>query len=192
MTRVVLLAGPSGSGKSRVARLVGATPVRLEDFYRDHDAPDLPQVAGLVDWDDPRTWNAVGAATALHALAEAGHATVPSYSIPESRRTGAHELVVGPTDLVVAEGIFAVELLAHCRAAGVPVEAYYLDRNRTLVAGLRLRRDLAQRRKPPLVLLRRGVDLWRRQPGLRAAAVAAGFTPLSMRAALARLNGTPR
>lgn len=189
MTRVVLLAGPSGSGKSRLARLLGATPVRLDDFYRDADAPGLPRLpSGLVDWDDPRTWDAAAASAALRQLAETGHATVPTYSIPLSRSTGAHELVVGPSGLVVAEGIFAVELLPHCRASGPAVEAVYLDRDRTLVALLRLRRDLKQKRKPPLVLLRRGLDLWHRQPGLRRAAVAAGFTPVTMRQALARLG----
>ena len=52
MTRLVLLAGPSGGGKSRLARLVGALPLRLDDFYRDADAPGLPCAHGIVDWDD--------------------------------------------------------------------------------------------------------------------------------------------
>lgn len=189
MTRVVLLAGPSGSGKSRVVRLLGATPLRLDDFYLDGDHPGLPRTGGLVDWDDPRTWDAEAAAAALRTLAATGHATVPAYSIPESRRTGSREVDVGPSGLVVAEGIFAVDLLAHSRASGPAVEAYYLDRDRTLVALLRLRRDLMQHRKPPLVLLRRGLALWKAQPALRARAVAAGFVPVTMRQLLERLGG---
>ena len=56
--QVVVLAGPSGSGKSRLCRRLGLPFVNLDDFYKDGDAPDLPRVmlAGdeeIVDWDDP-------------------------------------------------------------------------------------------------------------------------------------------
>ncbi|MFZ2427133.1 MAG: uridine kinase, partial [Propioniciclava sp.] len=77
MTRLVLLAGPSGGGKSRLARLVGALPLRLDDFYRDADAPGLPCAHGIVDWDDPATWDAVGALTALTGLLQDGAVVVP-------------------------------------------------------------------------------------------------------------------
>ncbi|MHA7126763.1 AAA family ATPase [Janibacter indicus] len=44
--RVVVLAGPSGSGKSRLAarlhRAHGWPVVRLDDFYKDLDAPTCP------------------------------------------------------------------------------------------------------------------------------------------------------
>ena len=188
MTRVVLLAGPSGGGKSRLARLVGGLPLRLDDFYLDADAPALPRAHGIVDWDDPATWDAAGTVHALSCLVRDGRCEVPSYSIAESRRVGSHTLELGHHDLIVAEGIFAIELLAPARAAGLDVEPIYLDRSRWLVGLLRLRRDLAQRRKPAQVLLRRGWALLRAQPGLRRRAVAAGFAPLSMRAAVRRLR----
>ena len=50
-----------------------------------------------------------------------------------------------------------------------------------MVFWLRLRRDLPKKRKPPLILLRRGLALWRAQPALKRKALAAGFTPMSMR-----------
>lgn len=188
MTRVVLLAGPSGGGKSRLARTLGALAVRLDDFYLDADAPGLPHAHGIIDWDDPATWDAGGATAALKALLETGRAEVPDYSIIESRRVGWHTLELGGHDLVIAEGIFALDLLPHLRAAGVAAEPIYLDRSRTLVALLRLRRDLKQGRKAPLVLFKRGFALWREQPAQRARAVAAGFRPLSMRRAVAHLS----
>ncbi len=189
MTRIVLLAGPSGGGKSRLARLVGALPLRLDDFYRDADAPGLPRAHGIVDWDDPATWDGQGALDALQALLRDGRADVPTYSIAESRRTGSHTLELAQADLIVAEGIFALDLLPLIRAAGLPVTPIYLDRDRTLVAALRLRRDLAQHRKPPAVLLRRGYALWRAQPAQRARALASGFVPLTMRRACRALAG---
>lgn len=189
MTRVVLLAGPSGGGKSRLARLVGATPLRLDDFYRDADHPGLPRAHGIIDWDHPATWDAAGAVEALAALVHQGRADVPVYSIAESRRTGRREVAVTASGLVVAEGIFAVDLLPHARRAGLTVEPIYLDRSRTLVAALRLRRDLDKRRKPPTVLIRRGAALWRAQPGLRRRALASGFRPMTMRQAIRHLEG---
>lgn len=53
-TRVIVLAGPSGSGKSRLAERLGLRTLRLDDFYRDGDDPALPTIgsganAGLVD-----------------------------------------------------------------------------------------------------------------------------------------------
>jgi len=185
--RLVLLAGASGSGKSRLARQVGALVVRLDDFYLDA-GPSLPRTGTGIDWDDVRTWDAAGALAALRALLDAGAADVPEYSLVENRRTGTRRLDASGRGCVVAEGIFAIELLPLARAAGLPAEGIYLDRPRTLVAALRLRRDLHQHRKPPLVLLRRGAALWRAQPGLRARALAAGFRPLTMRQAIAHLG----
>jgi hypothetical protein len=59
VTRLVLLAGPSGGGKSRLARLVGALPLRLDDFYRDADAPGLPCApTASSTGTTPATWDA--------------------------------------------------------------------------------------------------------------------------------------
>lgn len=72
------------------------------------------------------------------------------------------------------------------------MEPIYLDRSRTLVALLRLRRDLAQHRKPPLVLLRRGLALWRAQPASgRRGGLPAPDAPGGRCAPGARLTGRP-
>jgi len=183
---VVLVAGASGSGKSRVARHSHCLPFRLDDFYREADyAGHVLTPYGIIDWDDPAAWDAGAAVAALDRLMTAGEVEVPEYSIGESRIVGRHTVRLGGHSCIVAEGIFAIELLAHLEAAGIPARAIYLDRPGWLVFVLRLRRDLAKKRKPPLVLLRRGVALWRAQPGLKRKALAAGFRPLSMRRALA-------
>lgn len=188
--KLVLLAGPSGSGKSRLAREVGALTLRLDDFYFDADHPGLPLTShGFIDWDDAATWDVDAAAQAVAALAQDGTAEVPVYSIAESKRVGEQTVRTAGHHCVIAEGIFAIELLPALRARGISVDPLYLDRSRTLVALLRLRRDLAKHRKPVGVLLRRGLDLWHAQPALRARAIGAGFVPLSMRAAVRRLTG---
>lgn len=190
MTRLVLLAGPSGSGKSRLARRCDALVLRLDDFYFDADHPGLPLTEhGFIDWDDARTWDADAAVAALVALRDAGRCTVPEYSIAQSRRTGVRELSAGGRSVVIAEGIFAIELGPIAERAGVRLERLYLDRPRTLVTALRFRRDVAQHRKSLPVLLRRNLDLFRAQPALRAKAIAAGFRPVTMRGGIRLLTG---
>lgn len=185
--RLVLIAGPSGSGKSRLAQATGCPCLRLDDFYFDADHPGMPTTLGITDWDDPRSWDAASAVAALQQLLATGSVVVPAYSISESRRTGSHELRLDGASCLSVEGIFAIEFLATCRSAGLTVDAIYLDRPAPLVFWLRLRRDLAKKRKPPLILLRRGAALWRAQSSLRRKALTAGFTPMTMRAALAHL-----
>lgn len=197
MTRprtVILLAGPSGSGKSRLARLSGLPSLRLDDFYRDADAPGLPLLRnGVIDWDDPATWDANGAARALVELARTGVTQTPTYDIATSRRTGTHRVDVGEGPAVLAEGIFAAELAGLGGVgADVPVQAIWLDRPRLVTWWRRLRRDLKQHRKPVPVLLRRGIALCLAEPRLRATALARGFEPLTMRQATARLAGPDR
>ena len=92
---VVILAGPSGSGKSHLAARLGWTVLRLDDFYRDADEPDMPRSSlGIVDWDDVGSWNAAAAVDAIRALCDRGTAEVPVYDIAASARTGSHTLTL--------------------------------------------------------------------------------------------------
>lgn len=185
--RLVLVAGASGSGKSRLAGRSGCCGVGLDHFYRDADAPGLPRVGGVIDWDDPATWDREAALAALICLLETGRAEIPDYDIAHSRVRG-HGTLERSRPVVVAEGIFAPELLRPCLEAGLAVEGIWMDRPRALTFALRLARDLREHRKPVAELLARGVRLFRAEPALRASAVARGFVPLSMRRSTAHLT----
>lgn len=170
--RVIVLAGPSGAGKSRLSERLGARfgwpTLRLDDFYRDGDEPGLPLIrtganAGLVDWDHPDSWHRDDAVAALLALCRTGAADVPAYSIAESRRTGAQRLDLGGAPVFCAEGIFAPDVVAACRDAGVLEAAYCITQHPLLTFWRRLTRDLREHRKPPRVLVRRGLALARAQ-----------------------------
>ncbi|MFG1674285.1 hypothetical protein [Micromonospora sp. NPDC049282] len=96
----------------------------------------------------------------------------------------------------VAEGIFAAEIVAECRRRGLLAGAYALRRPRGATFLRRLARDLAEQRKAPGVLLRRGLTLLRaepavlrRQTGLGAEAARAGEV---LRGVAALLAGHPR
>lgn len=186
-----MVAGASGSGKSRLARMAGdhVAQVSLDDFYHDHDHPGMPQRLGIPDWDHVSTWDLQGAVEALTALVRDGSCELPVYDISTSSRTGTRELDVRDRQVVVAEGIFAPEAYRAARQAGLPAQAIWLDRPRATNFSRRLARDLKEHRKPPAILVRRGVGLYRREPELRAAALRAGFRPMGMRAALAHLRG---
>jgi uridine kinase len=177
--RIVLLTGPSGSGKSSLAARCGLPTVSLDDFYRDGDDPDLPTCdLGIVDWDHPASWDADRAMATLLQLAHDGIAEVPVYDIPANRQVDRRMLELGAAPLVVAEGIFAAELVDRCRDAGVLADALCLTHRPAVTFWRRLVRDLREGRKPPMTLLRRGLRLLRREPRIVAAQVARGTRPV--------------
>jgi len=183
--RLILLAGASGSGKSRVAKLSGRPRLALDDFYLDGDHAALPRTLGIVDWDDIASWDAAGAVAAIVTLCRTGTAEVPHYDIAANARTGTRRLDLGDSPCLIAEGVFAPDVVADCRAAALDVAALYLDRPRTVTLLLRFARDLRERRKAPWVLVRRGLARWRAEPEIRRHALAQGCRPVTMAQALA-------
>lgn len=182
--RVVVLAGPSGTGKSHLAAQLGLPVLRLDDFYREQDDPALPRIAegpnaGLVDWDHPGSWDPEDAAAALERLCTTGRTRAPVYDISTSRRTGEHSVELGAAPHVVAEGIFAQDLVPLLAERGLLAAAFCLDQHPALTFWRRLTRDLRERRKPPRVLVARGVALMREQRAFVRRAVALGCTPAS-------------
>ncbi len=167
---MLLLAGASGSGKTTLVRRILARHelpvVPLDDFYRSGDDPDLPGRQGLVDWDSPASWAAEEATSALARLVEEGRVEVPTYDIPSSRRTGTATVLARPGSLVLAEGIFAPYLVQPLRELGLLADAVHLPSRPAVTFARRLLRDLAEGRKPPLTLLRRGIRLARSEPAL--------------------------
>jgi len=179
VARVVLLCGPSGSGKTSLTRRIGLPVLALDDFYRDGDDVGLPRRFGIVDWDDPASWDGAAALQTLVDLCCAGQAHVPVYDIPTSSRSGTALLDTGGSPLFIAEGIFAAQLVAACRRLGVMADALCLRQPPMVTFWRRLARDLSESRKPPMTLVRRGVSLMRAEPDLVARWAALGCRPVS-------------
>ncbi len=186
---IVLLTGPSGAGKSVLAARTGLPTVSLDDFYRDGDEAGLPRdAAGRIDWDHVDAWDAAQALAALERLATAGRSELPIYDLSTDRAVGTRHLDVGDAPLVIAEGIFAAELIGPCRDRGLLADALCLADGRNRTFRRRLRRDLREARKAPWTLLRRGWQLRRREPALLADLEARGARVVDGDTAVRRLR----
>ncbi|HET7303155.1 MAG TPA: AAA family ATPase, partial [Segeticoccus sp.] len=192
--KIVVLCGPSGAGKSRLAgrlsRRHGWPIVRLDDFYREVGDPDLPMLdLGIPDWDDARSWDCPAAVAALAELAHTGRVEVPDYDIATSRRVGCQPVAARAGSWVVAEGIFAAHVIADLRERDLLAAACCVRNRPWLTFVRRLLRDLRERRKPPLVLWRRGLRLRRAERDIVAAQEALGATALTGREAERLVEG---
>ncbi|MEV0397621.1 uridine kinase family protein [Polymorphospora rubra] len=174
---VVLLAGPSGSGKSYIARRTGLPVLCLDEFYKEGDDPTLPRTNGAIDWESPDAWDASAAVQTIAQLVRDGKAEVPVYAIGADRRVATRILDLAGSPLFIAEGIFAAEIVSECQRAGLLAGAYALRRPRGATFLRRLVRDLAERRKPPGLLLRRGLALLRAEPRVLRRQTSLGCRP---------------
>jgi uridine kinase len=199
----VVLAGPSGAGKSRLAGRLSAAhgwPIfRLDDFYRDEDDPAMPRSAelGIIDWDHPESWDREGAVDALETLVEGGAVETPVYDISLSRAVGTTTVTARPTDLILAEGIFAAEIISDLRERCLLAGAYCVHHRPFVTFVRRLTRDLRERRKPPWTLVRRGLALMRDEPAVIRRQQELGAQPARARdleptlSAMATWDGNP-
>lgn len=184
----MLLAGPSGSGKSSLAARTGLPVLRLDDFYKEGDDPTLPLVAAStdIDWDSPLSWDADAAVAAIVELCRTGRTTVPVYDIATSSRVDREAFEVGGTPLFVAEGIFAADVVRRCQELGVLADALCLRGRPSTTFRRRLVRDLREGRKSVGVLLRRGWRLMRAERAIVARQTALGAHPCDKAEALGR------
>ncbi|MET8732097.1 uridine kinase [Streptomyces parvus] len=187
-TRVVLLAGPSGSGKSVLAARTGLPVLRLDDFYKEHDDPTLPRVPGStdIDWDSAGSWDADAAVAAIAELCRRGRTDVPVYDIATSSRTGHEAFHIERSPLFVAEGIFAADIVERCQGLGLLADALCLRGRPSTTFRRRLVRDLREGRKSVPFLLRRGWRLMRAERRIVARQTALGAYPCGKEEALGR------
>jgi uridine kinase len=178
--RVILLAGPSGSGKTHLALGSGLPVLALDDFYKNGHDPSLPRrpELGIVDWDDPASWDAAAAVRTVAEICRIGHADVPVYDMAHDRAVGYRTFDVGEFPVFVAEGLFAAEIVPDCKQRGILADAVVLRRARWKNYVRRLIRDLREHRKPPLTVIRRARQLMATEADVIRRQLALGCRPL--------------
>jgi uridine kinase len=188
--RVVLLAGPSGSGKTHLASLSGLPVLELDDFYRSGSDPDLPRdpELGIVDWDDPRSWDGESAVAAVERICRSGSADVPIYDLSRDGPVGSRHFDVGSSPAFVGTGIFAAEIVQECALRGLLADAITVRRAPWKNFLRRLLRDLKERRKPPLTLVRRGFARFRAESSVVARQMELGARPCNRSETIAALE----
>ncbi|MFH8785915.1 hypothetical protein [Streptomyces roseoverticillatus] len=187
--RVILLTGPSGSGKSSLAARTGLPVLNLDDFYKEGTDPTLPLLAdgSGTDWDSPLSWHADAAVAAIEQLCHTSRTDVPLYSISSSSITGTSVLDIGRTPLFIAEGIFAADIIDRCRDLGVLADALCLRGRPSTTFRRRLARDLREARKSVPYLVRRGLRLMRAERGIVARQTALGAYACGKETAMGRI-----
>jgi uridine kinase len=188
--RVILLTGPSGSGKSRLSARSGLPVMRLDDFYKEAGDPTLPPLphGHGVDWDSPASWDAEAAVAAVRELCARGRTTVPLYDISLSARVGKETLTLDGARLFIAEGIFAADIASRCRELGLLADAICLRGRPSTTFRRRLLRDLREGRKSAPFLLRRGWRLMRAEEAIVARHRELGAHPCARDEAAARIR----
>ncbi|MGN0447258.1 MAG: uridine kinase [Acutalibacteraceae bacterium] len=113
---LIMLAGPSSSGKTTTARLLKeklgglgrkATVVSLDDFYRNQDVtyffPD-----GTVDYETVEALEVPLIVKCLRELIHQGESMLPEFSFKVKRRSGYKKVTAAEDEIFIIEGLHAL------------------------------------------------------------------------------------
>ena len=113
---LLMLAGPSSSGKTTTARLLkeklcqkgrSATVVSLDDFYLVQDEPFTFE-DGTVDFERVEALDVPLISKCLHELVDKGESELPSFCFKEKKRDGFKKVNVSEDEIVIVEGLHAL------------------------------------------------------------------------------------
>lgn len=116
---LIMLAGPSSSGKTTTARLLSegfvkfnrkATVISLDDFYRDQDV-SFTFEDGTVDYETVKALDTDCIYTCLNSLMKNGSARLPRFSFLTKRRESFEEVCAEKDEIIIVEGLHALNPL---------------------------------------------------------------------------------
>lgn len=122
--KILLLAGPSASGKTTTAHMLGeklrgmgrnSAIVSLDDFYLDRDkSPRLPD--GRPDYESVKALDLLLLADVLRDFSETGVCEMPVFDFTVGKRSKeTRRLALGKDDVIILEGLHALnpEIVEH-------------------------------------------------------------------------------
>lgn len=113
---LVMLAGPSSSGKTTTAKLLAekasekgrkACVISLDDFYLIQDEPHTFE-DGTVDFERVEALDLPLIYSSLHRLMENGESEIPRFCFQKKVRTGFEKLKIASDEVVIVEGLHAL------------------------------------------------------------------------------------
>lgn len=116
---VVMLAGPSSSGKTTTAKLLKeniirngrhASVVSLDDFYLDQEVSYTFE-DGTVDYETIKALDTDLIISCLIELVEKGRSDIPHFSFHSKKREGFETMLVANDEIIIVEGLHALNPL---------------------------------------------------------------------------------
>lgn len=142
---IVLLSGPSGSGKTTSAMLVErwldlsgheTLTLSLDNYFLSHSAGPLPRDEhGNIDLESPDRLDGALLEQQLSALVEGKPIDMPLFDFERQERSGSQPLTRHPGELVIAEGIHALNSAVVGHSISFSTGIYVSVRTRVVLAG---------------------------------------------------------
>ena len=150
---LVMLAGPSSSGKTTTARLISeklsslgrsTLVVSLDDFYLEQDIPRTFE-DGTVDYETVEALDTALITSFLRELITKGESMMPRFCFISKKRSHTEKVTVKSDAVVIVEGIHAINPVITEPLKGEKMKKYYVNVSSRIADGsevLFLKRDL--------------------------------------------------
>ncbi len=116
--KIIMLAGPSSSGKTTTASLISeeieslggkAYVVSLDDFYRSHDEAYPLNENGEPDYESVEALDTALLRSCLCRLLECGESLLPIFDFTSgTKRNNAKKITLSQNDIIITEGLHAL------------------------------------------------------------------------------------
>lgn len=132
---LIMLAGPSSSGKTTTAKILRqdimkrsrhATVISLDDYYLDQEKSYYFE-DGTVDYETVKALDLDLITGSLRQLIETGSAEIPQFSFITKRRDGFRRLEVSADEIIIVEGLHAINPLITEPLSGENLKKIYVS-----------------------------------------------------------------
>ena len=143
---LVMLAGPSSSGKTTTAGLIRqkleavgrkAVVVSLDDFYLEQDNPRTFE-DGTVDYETVEALDVPLISKCLHELINNGESMLPRFCFKSKKRRCSEKLTVAPEGVVIVEGLHALNPVITDPLSDEKMKKYYVSVSSRITDGDRV------------------------------------------------------